>query len=292
MSWLPVLFFGLFGLGFAATGAFVLLVPAADALDAVPVELALFEVLYAAVGGYALAAAAYFACWLVGACRLAGLVRLRTLLGWALWVLAVAGILFGALFAVTANAPASIDRSLAQQSQPVTVVVALCLAPGLMGFLALRHIAARPGEVEGPGSGGLALVSRLRAELRRLLNVLGGFLTLLVVTTGTRRSALLAFDHDLHLPVESVLLYGGVFAVLLGAFFVLANTAIDTRATRLLDDVAPLPDPRDPQSSEVIRRRADLAGVLGLESSRRTFESTVVVAAPLLSALIAGAIGS
>jgi hypothetical protein len=42
----------------------------------------------------------------------------------------------------------------------------------------------------------------LRAELRRLLATFGAFLTLLVITTGMRRRALLAYDPELWVPPE------------------------------------------------------------------------------------------
>jgi hypothetical protein len=125
----------------------------------------------------------------------------------------------------------------------------------------------------------LRLVLRLRTELQRLLAVFGAFLTLIVVATGMRRRALLALNSDLHIPPEEVLLYGLVFAALLGLFYITASSSIDVRAGRLLDEFAPLPDPLDPQFSDRIGRRNDLAGVTGLGGSLRTFGSIVVVAA-------------
>jgi len=81
-----------------------------------------------------------------------------------------------------------------------------------------------------------------------------------------------------------------VFAAMLGLFFLGANNAVDTRARQLLDEFAPLPDPADPTISERIARRNDLAGLIGLGDSWRTFENLVVVAAPLLTALIGSAL--
>ena len=65
--------------------------------------------------------------------------------------------------------------------------------------------------------------------------------------------------------------------------------ALDARAALLVDEFAPLPDPAAGAITEQIGRRNDLGGLVGLGGSWRTFESVVVVAAPLLTALIGSA---
>jgi hypothetical protein len=206
---------------------------------------------------------------------------------WLGAVVAVGGTVLASLFIGSSNADQSIDKSLADQTRPVTWFAAVCLAPGLMGFLALRSIARSSECWTESNACRLRLLLRLRAELRRLLAILGAFLTLLVIATGTRRRALLALDPHLDVPSEAVLLYGLVFAGVLAIFYLAANSAIDARARTLLDGFAPLPDPGDAQSSDFLRRRNDLGAAMGLDAgSWRTFESTVVVAAPLISALI------
>jgi hypothetical protein len=57
----------------------------------------------------------------------------------------------------------------------------------------------------------------------------------------------------------------------------------------LIDEFTPLPDPADPDLSDHLRKRNDLASMTGGGGSWRTFETTVVIAAPLLSALIGAA---
>ena len=88
-----------------------------------------------------------------------------------------------------------------------------------------------------------------------------------------------------------MLLYGLLFAVILGAFYLAASSAIDNRADSMLESFSPLPDPGDEKFSEKLRRRNDLAGLIGGGGSWRTFETTVVIAAPLLTALIGTATG-
>jgi hypothetical protein len=64
-------------------------------------------------------------------------------------------------------------------------------------------------------------------------------LTVLVISTGLRRRAVMAADPSLDHPVEGVLPYGLVFAAQLGLFYVVATTAIDRRTNALV--AAPSP---------------------------------------------------
>jgi hypothetical protein len=219
-------------------------------------------------------------------------VLVPTVLSWVAVVVVVLATVFGLLFIGGAGAAESVDKDLAIQTRPVIVLAGLCLVPGLVAFLALRWLAAQESHWQESGHCRLRLLIRLRAELRRILRVFGAFLTLLVIVTGMRRRALLAFDPDLHVPPEQVLLYGLLYAVLLGLFYGAAAVALDRRAQRMLEEFAPLPDPADPALSDQIRRRAELSTLTGSGGTWRSFETTVVIAAPLLTALIGSATGS
>lgn len=289
LRWLPAGLFALFVVANVGVHLYVGHSSVAHRFHVVPVEFGLFTALLGAVVGVAAASGLYFGCALVGLVRLARGVSVATVLTWVAIVLVVGGSVIGALFLGAAGAPDSIDRTLAIRTRPITVVTGLCAMPGLLGFLAVRSIARDDTCWYESGACRLRLLLRLRAEIRRLLAVLGALLTLIVVATGMRRRALLSLDPGLHIPAEEVLLYGLVFAVLLGVFFLSASSAVDRRAGDLVDEFAPLPDPADAEISERIGRRDDLAGLVGLGGSWRTFESVVVVAAPLLTALIGSA---
>jgi len=289
LRWLPAALFVLFVVANVAVRLYLRHCSVRHRFDAVPVEFGLFTGLLGAVVGVAAAAGLYFGCALVGLMRLARGISALTVLSWIAVVLVVGGSVLGALFLAAATAPASVDRTLAIQTRPITLVTALCVLPGLLGFMAVRSLARDDACWAESGACRLRLLIRLRAEVRRLLVVLGALLTLIVVTTGMRRRALLALDTRLHVPAEEVLLYGLIFAVLLGVFFLAASSALDTRAALLVDEFAPLPDPAAAAISEQIGRRNDLGGLVGLGGSWRTFESVVVVAAPLLTALIGSA---
>ncbi len=288
--WITAAAFVLFAIGFYAASSYVEFIPVADQFD----DVLLFDMwagLFGALVGFALVSCLYAVVWLSGLLALGDRVRWLTVAAWVATVLVVLATVFAALFIGAANAADSVDKSLATQSRPLIVLAALSQVPGLAGFLALRFIASEDAHWGESGACRLRLVLRLRTELRRLLTMFGAFLTLLVITTGMRRQALLELNPALALPAEQVLLYGLVFAVLLGLFFVVAAGAIDRRAVQLLDEFAPLPDPGEAALSDVLGRRTDLASLTGGGGSWRTFETTVVIAAPLLTALIGSAIG-
>ena len=289
--WAPVTAFVLFVIGFWATVAYLSSVPAAKQLNDVA-QFDLWVGLFGAMGGFALAAFVYFGMWLWGITRLFNQVRIVSALSWLAVVVAVLTTVFASLFIGAGSAENSLDKELALQARPIIVLVAICLLPGLVAFVALRSAATEETNWRERGLCRLRLIMRLRAELLRVLGTFGAFLTLLVITTGMRRRALLAFDAELAIPAEGVLLYGLLFAVMLGLFYGTTTAAIDNRAARLLEEFAPLPDPSDPALSEQIRRRNDLADAIGSGGSWRSFETSVVIAAPLLTALIGSAIGA
>jgi hypothetical protein len=289
--WLLPLVFVLFVVGFWAAALYISAVPAADRFGGAEAEAGfrLWVALVGAVGGYALAAGACFVGWLVGVLRLFVRVRPTSVLSWVAVVLVAGGMVLGSLFAAAATAEESVDKALATQTRPISLAVGLCMTPGLVAFVALRSVAVAPENWLESGSCRLRLLLRLRSELRRLLGTAGGFLTVLVVTTGVRRRALLALQPDVTVPSEAVLLYGLIFAALLGLFYMAANAAINGQAQRLVDDFAPLPDPADETLSDRLARRADLVALVGGGGSWRTFETGVVIAGPLLTALISSA---
>jgi hypothetical protein len=288
--WVPTSAFVLFILGFWATSAYVKSVPVAATFDDV-VQFDLWTFLLGGLMGFGLASGVYFVVWLIGLMRLCDKIRVWTALSWLAIVAIVLATVFAFLFAGTASFGDSVDKSLATQARPITVLAALSQLPGLIAFLALRFVARQEAHWQESGACRLRLVLRLRAELQRLLATLGAFLTLLVVVAGMRRRALLALDPDQQIPPEVVLLYGLVFAVILGLFSTVADGAIDRRAELLLDEFTPLPDPSDAALSDKLRTRNDLASLTGGGGTWRTFQTTVVIAAPLLTALIGSAIG-
>jgi hypothetical protein len=287
--WLPVAAFVLFVVGFVAGRSYVQHLSVSSAFD----QVALFDdwvVLLAALTGLALASALYFTVWLTGLLQLAGPVRPLVVAGWTVLTLTVASTPLAVLFAATDSAAASLDTSLAQGTRPITIVAGLCELPGLIALVALRHLATDERLWQEAASCRLRLLLRLRGELRRILVLLGAFLTLLVVTVGLRRQAFVALDPKTAIPLESVLLYGLVYAVLLGLFYAVAAAAVDAKGEQLLDDFAPLPDPIAADAVEQLGRRTALAALTGRGGTWQSFQTTVIITAPLLTALVGSAL--
>ena len=89
-----------------------------------------------------------------------------------------------------------------------------------------------------------------------------------------------------------MLLYGLVFALLLGAFYAAASSTIEERTGLMLDEWAPIADPESDDFDTATARRAKLEALLGISGTWKSFETVVVIAAPLLTALIGTATGA
>ena len=163
--------------------------------------------------------------------------------------------------------------------------------PGLIGFLALRSLAGNDSQWDEKPQCQILMALQLRRHLRRLLGTFGLFLTLFVVTTAARRQLILAFYKDATYPQDYPLLIGLVFAAMLALFHVSATMAINWRCERLLDEYAPVPNPRADDISTPLSRRRDLAAFLGTDSSwQQAFQNGIFVLSPLLTALIGTAL--
>jgi hypothetical protein len=291
-EWEPSAAFLLFVLGFLAVWFYIRSIDAADSFKGV-VLFDLWTFLLGGLAGFALASCVYFVSWLRGIIRLSEETNRRQVMWQVVGarVLAVVLILGAvSLFLAAAAGGADIEGDLGAKTRPITLIVGISLVPGLVGFLMLRFVAIDEVQPELPLDQ-LRLLLRLRAELQRLLATFGAFLTLLVIATGVRRKALLAVDPSLQIPAEGVLLYGLIFAVMLGLFYIAANGAVAYRADVILESYAPLPDPADPELSQGVAKRKDLSFLTGGGGSWSTFQTSVVIAAPLLSALIGSATG-
>lgn len=207
--------FVLFVAGFWAANTYIRNIPVAQRLDDKP-QFDLWAALVGALGGFALSALVLFGSWLVGILQLASPIPRQVL-----WSCVAVGLAIptglASIFILNPATAETLDGDLTNQTRPFTVLAALCLAPGLAAFLALRWVAMTEAKWHGPGERRLRLLIQLRAELRRLLATFGAFLTLLVIATGMRCRALLG-------------------------------------ARRLLHEFAPLPDPTDPTMADKLAR--------------------------------------
>jgi len=286
------LLFLAFVVGYFASYRFIHTRQVATEFHDVSEEFGLWTGVLGMVGGLALVSLIYCLAAIDGLRRL--FVELRWQTVGAAFVAAVLPLvaIFSALLAGSASVPDSVDKRLSAATRPFVLGSGACVVPGLVGLLLLRAIARQDREWSESGRCQIALIRRLRTEMRRFLGILGAFLTLLVIGTGLRRQAILALAPKTHLPAASVVLYGFIFAVLLGVFYAAASTAVDARAAALVDSYAALPAPDAEDLAEVVGRRTALNSLVGLgEGTWRTFQSGVVIAAPLLTALLSNSVG-
>lgn len=210
-----------------------------------------------------------------------GEVAVRTL-----GVVGVLGAVLGALVANTHLGPEGVSNDLNRHTWPISALVGACAVPGLLSMLTIGWIAGDDVQWEETHRCQARLVTRLRGEVRWTLAALGALLTLLVITAGVRRRTLLAFDPGLDEPIEGVLMYGLLFAVLLAGFYGVAARAIEARVGSIVEQLAPFPDPAADDLHDQLARRQDVETLLGAGGTWRSFETVVVIAAPLLTALI------
>lgn len=251
----------------------------------------LWWALIGALGGLGVAAAWHSLVWLLEVARHVPAWSLRTVVSVAAPTVAVVGA--WALVWVSdvgTVEDAGLPRALTADVQPIRNVSLLCAVPGFLAFGVVRHV-ARERVRTAATDAEIELLRGLRATTRRLLTLFGALLTLIVVATGMRRRALVAWSSSVDVPVEQVLLYGLMFALVLAFLYGTTAAALDARASALIDRVLPLPAPDDSSFLDRHARRGVLAEMVGAASFRQSFESGVLVAAPLLSALLGVATG-
>jgi hypothetical protein len=285
----PMVLALLFLVGFASCSWYMQHHSVADKFAGAKAEYGIWTAVFAAVAGYGAASAAYGWCFHRGMLHMSNHYGWLAVARWVVLVVVVGGIVDGGLAFSAARTATPTEHKLQSLTLPLILLISILATPALAGFLALRAVALDDESwKEGPTCQ-MKLLMRLRAECQRLLVVLSILLTLLVIATGLRRRALLAIA--VKIPEESVLLYGLVFATLLALFYLAAAGAIDSRCGKFLERHAALPDPDDPELSAVVSRRKDLASVIGVGGSWSTFATVVVVASPLLTALLGSATG-
>jgi hypothetical protein len=259
--------------------------------------LKIWAILMGATTGCALAVGVWMGSWLYFFLRrFARPIGRRT---WASWMFIIVVIMGTALIVSVLVLPSSsvtvkhIDLQ-HRQTQVVTAIGVAAALPGILGFLAIHSMATRKEEWPAqPEDVALAAIVRsidIRRDLQRILAGLGLLLTILVITTAARRQEVLSVAPTSAFPPEFVTLYGLIFAALLAFFHGIATAALNFRCRSLLDELTELPQPNNPDLTTRLERRDALGAALGLSGSWfASFQSGVIILAPLLTALIGSA---
>jgi hypothetical protein len=280
----------LFAAGFWIVHLLMFHVNAFDEFQKARLEYQLWVVLLGATFGFAVAAVPHYFRWLGALSRdSATPIRAKQYVTWIGLILAGLALLYLSIGAAGGKGESDAEQSLTWPVGLITVSGLLLAIPGLLHFFVIAAVAAD--EVTWRDKSDLTrmhLVIRLRGEIRRLLGTLGVLLMLSVLSTGIRRRALLALG--IAQPPEFVILYGLAYAGLLGLVFVLATRGVSTRANLILNRLAPIPSPEDVKFRKLLARRRDLGSLIGGGGAFESFQTAVVIAGPLITALLGNAL--
>jgi hypothetical protein len=129
----------------------------------------------------------------------------------------------------------------------------------------------------------------LQSSVRAATLSLGVVIAVAIIVTSFVRDALAQNIETFNVEPEHILLYGGFFTAFVFALYSYGKSAIDGRARQMVDDAIPTVglNPHD-TFFDIERSRKDMETALGLgTSARQGFENLVIVASPLLSAVLA-----
>jgi hypothetical protein len=133
-------------------------------------------------------------------------------------------------------------------------------------------------------------IRALRAMLSSALTWLAIPVSSIVIVTGQLRSALIAdnAEVDTHYPVAYLLLYGAMFASVLGALYLPAYTSLRQRSRVLVDETYPFDGTLDWEDNHA--RLTDYLGLSGgiFENAK----TTVSTLSPFLAGLVAAVVPS
>lgn len=131
------------------------------------------------------------------------------------------------------------------------------------------------------------VVERLRRipiVLQRLLLTASAAVSAVTLSTGALRSAVTALPGEPPWPAADVLLYGGLFAVLLALSYLPAAVRLQDTRRALVDAVRPVP--REQPDTEWYEHREHLEKLVALDDQRAEgLPAVIAVVAPLITSL-------
>ena len=166
-------------------------------------------------------------------------------------------------------------------------IIATLTMPAVIGLVAVAQVVAtRPGL-------GLEGLAELGSSMRQFVGMLGAILSLAVLTTAARWDAIGTLPGGEAVPRTAVLLWGGVFALVLAALYVPAYQ-VWAEATRreVAEEVKRQLAEHVPQGGTPGFRAPELALTselevkLGVSGALRSLQGSVAVLAPVITAAV------
>ena len=177
------------------------------------------------------------------------------------------------------------DRVFLSLVRPVTYLIVLLSLPSALGLRLIGRVTATR-EHFSLGSAG-----ELGAQLRLLISLLGGVLSLAVLGTASRFQAIDALPGGEAAPASIAIVWGGVYAIALAALFIpvyerWAAMAGSQVALELRRQFHPDDDHAGYTSAELSTRK-ELNTMLGLSGALGGLQSSLSVLGPVIAAAIA-----
>ena len=169
----------------------------------------------------------------------------------------------------------------------INPIIAALTVPTVLGLVAVADvIATKPDQ-------GLGRLGELGASLRQLIGMLGAILALGVLTTAARWQAIGTLPGGESLPGTVVLLWGAVFALVLGVLYTpvyqlwaaATEHEIATEVERQLSDHASSGGTPGFRAAELALKK-ELEATLGLGGALRSLQGSVAVLAPVIAAAV------
>ena len=171
--------------------------------------------------------------------------------------------------------------------QWINPLIAALTMPAVIGLVAVaRVVATRP-------SLGLEGLAELGSSMRGLVGMLGAILALGVLTTAARWQAIGTLPGGESVPSTVVLLWGAVFALVLGLLYVPVYQvwAAATQRAIAVEVKRQLPEPPGHAGTPGFRvgelaLKKELAATLGMGGALRSLQGSVAVLAPVIAAAV------
>ena len=162
----------------------------------------------------------------------------------------------------------------------------LSVIPAILVLHAVRTICVHGSrEVDAEA---VRLIRTLRGAIRPAVASLGVTIAIAIISSNFAREAIAEVSDTFMIESQHVLLYGGFFTGVVFALYMYANSAVDATARQMADEALPVVD-FNPADTFFAREeaRGKLQDALGLGvNPRETFQSLVVIATPLLGAIL------
>lgn len=179
------------------------------------------------------------------------------------------------------------DRLHLDEIRRINPVIAALATPAVIGLVTVGHVVAtRPGL-------GLVKLASVGSHMRRLVGMLGAVLAVAVLTTAARWQAIDTLPGGESVPSTAVLVWGGVFALVLAVLYVPVYQVWAAATEREIAEEVKRQLPKDASLGGTAGFRApelalkkELDATLGLGGALRSLQGSVAVLAPVIAAAV------